>query len=95
MKTIIFFLQGDVIGGIVGKDIVRYDIYGKDVLIANKMESNGLMGHVMISENTKNILEKENHHFFFRKYKELEFKLAEKPIPAYLVSDDNNFEEFF
>lgn len=32
---------GDVIGGVMGTDIVRYDIYGKDVVIANKMESNG------------------------------------------------------
>ena len=28
---------GDVIGGVVGSSIVRYDIYGPDVLIANKM----------------------------------------------------------
>ena len=85
-------MQGDIIGGIVGKDIVRYDIYGKDVLIANKMESNGLMGHVMISETQKIFLKKKNTIFFFHKYKEVEFKLAEKPIPAYLVSDDNKFE---
>lgn len=32
---------GDFIGGVIGLEIVRYDIYGKDVLIANKMESNG------------------------------------------------------
>lgn len=30
----------------MGTDIVRYDIYGKDVLIANKMESNGELGKV-------------------------------------------------
>lgn len=32
---------GTIKGGIVGTDIVRYDIYGEDVGIANKMESNG------------------------------------------------------
>jgi class 3 adenylate cyclase len=32
---------GKVIGGVIGTDIVRYDIYGEDVLIANKMESKG------------------------------------------------------
>jgi hypothetical protein len=31
--------KGTVIGGIIGTDIIRYDIYGKDILIANKMES--------------------------------------------------------
>jgi len=32
---------GRVIAGIIGSNIVRYDIFGSDVLIANKMESNG------------------------------------------------------
>ncbi len=35
---------GKVIGGVVGSDIVRFDIYGKDVIIANKMESEGQKG---------------------------------------------------
>jgi len=45
-------------GGIIGKDIVRYDIYGKDVAIANKMESTGLEGCVAVSEITKLWLER-------------------------------------
>jgi len=32
---------GIVIAGVTGTQIVRYDIYGPDVLIANKMESQG------------------------------------------------------
>lgn len=80
------FFKGNIIGGIVGKDIVRYDIYGKDVLIANKMESNGLMGNVMVSENTKNLLEREGQcPFTFKKHKDVEFKLSEKPIQGFLV----------
>ena len=35
-----------MIGGIIGTDIVRYDIYGQDVSIANKMESSGTEGRV-------------------------------------------------
>ena len=35
---------GKVIGGIIGTDVVRYDIYGIDVVIANKMESYGEKG---------------------------------------------------
>ena len=49
---------GFVYGGIIGTDIVRYDIYGKDVTIANKMESNGEEGNIMISETTKEMLER-------------------------------------
>jgi class 3 adenylate cyclase len=48
---------GDVIGGVMGTSIVRYDIYGTDVLIANQMESSGIPGRIVISETTKQFLE--------------------------------------
>ncbi|CAD8119912.1 unnamed protein product [Paramecium sonneborni] len=48
---------GRIIGGVLGTDIVRYDIYGPDVLIANKMESKGERGKVQVSETTKKTLE--------------------------------------
>jgi phospholipid-translocating ATPase len=48
---------GEVIGGVIGTSIVRYDIWGPDVLIANKMESNGEPGRVKISEDTKEVLD--------------------------------------
>jgi len=49
---------GDIIAGITGKDVVRYDIYGPSVLVANKMESNGTPGKVNVSEVTKELLER-------------------------------------
>lgn len=49
---------GNIIGGIIGTDIVRYDIYGKDVTIANTMESSGKEGCMQISEETKRMIEK-------------------------------------
>lgn len=39
---------------------MRYDIYGKDVLLANKMESNGERGKILISSPLKQIL---SEHF--------------------------------
>ncbi|EAS03767.2 adenylate/guanylate cyclase domain protein (macronuclear) [Tetrahymena thermophila SB210] len=47
---------GSIIGGVVGTGVVRYDIYGPDVVIANKMESNGESGRVMVSEATYNLV---------------------------------------
>lgn len=47
---------GNIIGGVIGTEIVRYDIYGKDVLIANKMESNGKSGDILISSATRELL---------------------------------------
>ncbi|CAG9311321.1 unnamed protein product [Blepharisma stoltei] len=48
---------GEVTAGITGTNIVRYDIYGPDVDIANKMESNGQAGKINVSEVTKALLE--------------------------------------
>ena len=48
---------GEVIAGITGTNIVRYDIYGPDVLIANKMESGGEAGKVNVSDVTRKMLE--------------------------------------
>lgn len=47
---------GDVIAGITGKSIVRYDIYGNDVYIANMMESNGMSGEIAVSKTTMNLV---------------------------------------
>ena len=47
---------GKVVAGIIGSKVVRYDIFGEGVLIANKMESNGVPGKVCISEDTRKIL---------------------------------------
>lgn len=48
---------GTIIGGIVGTQIVRYDIYGSDVVVANKFEETGKTGEVHISEETKKLLD--------------------------------------
>ena len=47
---------GRVVAGIIGTKVVRYDIFGEGVLIANKMESNGIPGQVCVSQDTKEIL---------------------------------------
>ena len=58
---------GDIIGGITGTSIVRYDIYGIDVIIANKMESTGSPGMVKISEDFMKILmENYDDRFIFK-----------------------------
>ena len=54
---------GSIVGGIIGTKIVRYDIFGPDVLIANKIESNGLAGQVVISHTTHDLLMKNQDIF--------------------------------
>jgi phospholipid-transporting ATPase len=48
--------KGNIIAGITGSTIVRYDIYGPDVYIANKMESYGIPGTIHISDAVESII---------------------------------------
>lgn len=76
---------GNIIGGITGTSIVRYDIYGTDVLIANKMESSGTVGKVKISQATYNILSQHYHkNFTFEQDKIV--NCCGKEIQTYFVS---------
>lgn len=64
---------GDVVAGITGKNIVRYDIYGNDVYIANSMESNGKSGYIAVSTTTMNIIKAFRPSMFkFEEHKNVE-----------------------
>ena len=51
---------GKIVGGIIGTKLVRYDIFGQDVQIANKMEAYGIKYAVCISEQTYKLLHAKN-----------------------------------
>lgn len=81
---------GTVIAGIIGTQVVRYDIFGSDVLLANKMESAGMQGKINISENTKLLLQGEEnangllpYYFVFNKV--VEIPAINKEINSYYV----------
>ncbi|CAD8110446.1 unnamed protein product [Paramecium primaurelia] len=77
---------GSIIGGVLGTELVRYDIYGPDVLIANKMESKGAKGFVQVSQETKDIIEKEFPDLFRFEYKQsIEFESIERKTSGYFV----------
>lgn len=79
---------GDIVGGVIGTDIVRFDIYGPDVLIANKMESNGVNDKLCVSEYTKNLLESlPDFPFQFKYHKEVDVKTYGITMPSYLLED--------
>lgn len=79
---------GQVVGGIVGSKQVRYDIFGEDVLIANKMESNGLAGKIVISEVTHDLL-KHNMGIYdtldFKEYQDVQISELNQNIKAFTV----------
>jgi class 3 adenylate cyclase len=77
---------GDVVAGITGSRLVRYDIYGPDVLIANKMESNGREGKVNVSTAVKALLEAAGAEFLFERNKTVEVPDIGVTVDCYFVS---------
>jgi len=78
---------GKIIGGVIGTDIIRFDIYGEDVSIANKMESKGTKGKINVSQDTKRMIEP-----YYRDYKFIangDLKLRNKLINMYFVEKVN------
>ena len=83
-----------MIGGIIGTDVVRYDIYGPDVLIANKMESNGVEGNINVSETTKILLEKTRPEYYsFKEHMIVECPALDMNIQSYLISVEANYDD--
>ena len=84
---------GKIVGGIIGTKVVRYDIFGQDVLIANKMESNGMAGAVCISEQTYKLIHKNNfvaETFEFTEHRPCEIGTIGKTIKSYKVEQTFN-----
>ena len=86
---------GEIIAGITGTNIVRYDIYGPDVLIANKMESGGMPGRINISDVTMAILSKKTpDKYVFEFNKEIVAKVVGKSHKSYFIKEDLNNDAF-
>ena len=84
---------GKITGGIIGTKVVRYDIFGNDVLIANKMESYGVDSQVVISESTFNLLNKNQNimdSMEFTNHKEVDIPALNKTVNSYLVEQIRN-----
>ena len=84
---------GTIIAGVIGTQVVRYDIFGTDVLIANKMESNGKPGKINVSENTKDLIANEDESGTFAGYKFEEnstvyLPSVERTVKTYFVEED-------
>ena len=69
----------------IGSDIARYDIFGDDYLIANGIEQVGIEGNILISEQTKKLLEKGNGNYIFDIKAKVEFPELNTSIQTYLI----------
>jgi len=50
---------GSFVAGIIGTKRLRFDIWGPDVLAGNLIEANGKPGCICVSENAKDVLERQ------------------------------------
>ncbi|OQS01643.1 phospholipid-transporting ATPase [Achlya hypogyna] len=44
---------GSIIAGVIGTSTLRYDMWGPDVLTANEMETNGVPGRILVSQDVQ------------------------------------------
>ena len=49
--------SGKIIAGFIGSKVIKYDIFGENVLVANKTKSNAAKNKVTISSATRSLLE--------------------------------------
>lgn len=81
---------GSAYGGVIGTDLVRFDLYGEDVVLANKMESGGAPGKICVSEDTKALLEAvETANYTFTENQEISLKYSDKKKKSYFMNIDH------
>lgn len=89
---------GDVYGGVIGTELVRFDLYGEDVVLSNKMESNGQPGNICVSETTRALLEQvEMANYTFTDNQVIHLKSSDRKVNSYFMNLDqfikNNKDE--
>jgi magnesium-transporting ATPase (P-type)/class 3 adenylate cyclase len=84
---------GEVIAGIIGTKIVRYDIYGPDVLIANKMESGGKPGAINVSDVTMQFIKSlDQNKYEFQYNKEIEITHINRSYNSFYIRNKQEHE---
>jgi class 3 adenylate cyclase len=78
---------GKIYGGLVGTGIIRYDLFGQDVLIANKIESSGKSDALHISDATKLMLDRSDawNKYYAEKDADVEIKALGRKIGTYFL----------
>jgi class 3 adenylate cyclase len=80
---------GDVYGGVIGTELIRFDLYGEDVVLANKMESNGQPGNICVSETTRSLLEQvEMANYTFTDNQVIHLKSSDRKVNSYFMNLD-------
>ena len=69
-------------------------MYGKDVVIANKMESGGKAGKICVSATTRDLLDQmDTCRLGFEEHKVIEIKRLGAKMKSYFVNFDDDEKE--
>ncbi len=84
---------GHFVGGVLGTDKLRFDVFGVDVLTAMLMESEGVPNEINVSAAFKTFCEKHmqpaNYNFKFNR----QVQVRKRMVDSFLVSDLNSQSE--
>ena len=89
---------GNIIAGLIGTKLVKYDIFGENVLMASKMKVNAPIGTMCVSEETMNLLARNPKVFKNYEFEELDpFEFSNRSIKkfqaTFAVKDLTDSEE--
>jgi class 3 adenylate cyclase len=79
---------GRVVAGIIGSKLVRYDIFGEGVIIAQQTNKQGVPGKVCVSvETQKTLMELPEvaAEYSFEEYKSVNVPELKTQVPAFLI----------
>jgi hypothetical protein len=92
---------GKILGGLIGQNYVRYDIFGPDVLTAFKVMEESPSGMIRVSETTHNMI-KHNQFIYdtFDFQQDKDITIYHKAIPTYTceqifvgIESDSDFSD--
>jgi len=85
---------GKIIAGFIGSKVVKYDIFGENVLIASKLKTSTPPGKICISEACKQVLESSNRAYKMFSYTfegDVRYRSVDVSLAIYSVSVRDDF----
>merc|ERR1719440_818305 len=79
---------GKIVGGVIGTNKLRYDIWGVDVITAHKLEANGTPGKVLASLGAYRLL--KDTGFVFDRAPDLTFAEQKRRVYLHTVERDEH-----
>lgn len=79
---------GQVIAGLIGSKIVKYDIFGEGVLTANKLKMNAMDNKVCISGNTRDLLADSPeiaNDYYYHEFSDMYIPSYKKQVRIYQI----------